>query len=295
MATKPTETPSGAFYGTKGEDWLAHEAVTTPNVDSLFDMSGRVCLVTGGCGWLGSAFCLALAEVGATVIVSSRNLERAQAHAKRLPTPKGDVQAHAGVCIDHLSEQSITDGFQQAVGIAGGVDVLINNAVAVEPGDINTATFDSFAKTQRNNAGLFFLARLLRDHCVQRKSKGSIVNIGSMYGQVASYPDAYTHTNPIGDASPISYHCLKGGTIHMTRHMAAYWAEDKIRVNCLSPGAFPSPKAPQSLVERLNTKLPMKRMGLPSELKGPLLLLASEAGSYMTGVNLTVDGGWTCW
>ena len=85
------------------------------------------------------------------------------------------------------------------------------------------------------------------DHCVERGCGGSIVNIGSMYGQVASYPDAYTHTNPTGDASPISYHCLKGGTIHMTRHMAAYWAADGIRVNCLSPGAFPSPKV-QSVV-----------------------------------------------
>jgi NAD(P)-dependent dehydrogenase (short-subunit alcohol dehydrogenase family) len=73
---------------------------------------------------------------------------------------------------------------------------------------------------------------------------GAIVMIGSMYGQVASYPDTYTHTNPTGDASPVAYHCLKGGTIHMARHMAAYWAADRIRVNCLSPGAFPSPKAP---------------------------------------------------
>ena len=73
---------------------------------------------------------------------------------------------------------------------------------------------------------------------------GAIVMIGSMYGQVASYPDTYTHTNPTGDASPVAYHCLKGGTIHLARHMAAYWAADRIRVNCLSPGAFPSPKAP---------------------------------------------------
>ena len=81
----------------------------------------------------------------------------------------------------------------------------------------------------------------------------------------------------------------------MTRHMAAYWADDGIRVNCLSPGPFPSPKAPEPLIERLVTKLPMRRMGLPYELKGALVLLASEAGSFMTGQNLTVDGGWTAW
>ena len=88
---------------------------------------------------------------------------------------------------------------------------------------------------------------------------------------------------------------LKGGTIHMTRHMAAYWAADDVRVNCLSPGAFPSPKAPKALVTRLEQKLPMKRMGNPAELKGALILLASDAGSYMTGENLTVDGGWCAW
>jgi NAD(P)-dependent dehydrogenase (short-subunit alcohol dehydrogenase family) len=77
--------------------------------------------------------------------------------------------------------------------------------------------------------------------------------------------------------------------------MAAYWASDRIRVNCLSPGPFPSPKAPAQLVERLEQKLPMKRMGTPAELKGPLILLASDAGSFMTGCNITVDGGWTAW
>lgn len=81
----------------------------------------------------------------------------------------------------------------------------------------------------------------------------------------------------------------------MTRHLAAYWAKDNIRVNCLSPGAFPSHKAPAKMVSRLCTKLPMERMGLPTELKVPLVLLASGAGSYMTGQNITVDGGWTAW
>jgi NAD(P)-dependent dehydrogenase (short-subunit alcohol dehydrogenase family) len=84
------------------------------------------------------------------------------------------------------------------------------------------------------------LGKQLRDHCVGRKAKGSIVNIGSMYGQVGSYPDAYTHTNPIGDASPVAYHCLKGGTIHMTRHMAVYWAADQIRASepCAADSTF---------------------------------------------------------
>jgi gluconate 5-dehydrogenase len=127
---------------------------------------------------------------------------------------------------------------------------------------------------------------------VQRNAPGSIVNIGSMYGQVGSYPDAY---QDICGASPVSYHVLKGGIIQMTRHLAVYWARDHVRVNCLSPGPFPSPSAPEGLAERLEVKSPMGRIGQPHELKGALLLLASDAGSYMTGQNVTVDGGWTAW
>jgi gluconate 5-dehydrogenase len=81
----------------------------------------------------------------------------------------------------------------------------------------------------------------------------------------------------------------------MTRHLAVYWASDRVRVNCLSPGAFPSDAAPDTLVTRLEEKCPMGRMGDPSELKGAILFLASDASSYMTGQNLTIDGGWTAW
>lgn len=144
----------------------------------------------------------------------------------------------------------------------------------------------------RTRPGYFLLARRLRDHVVERGVPGSVVMLGSMYGVVGSYPDAYAGVCP---ASPVHYHTLKGGIIHMTRHLAVYWAKDGVRVNCLSPGPFPSEKAPQEMVQRLHTKSPMNRMGQPHELKGALLLLASDAGSYITGQNLLVDGGWTAW
>ena len=83
--------------------------------------------------------------------------------------------------------------------------------------------------------------------------------------------------------------------MHLTRHLAVYWATDNVRVNCLSPGPFPGPQAPAELVRRLKDKSPMKRMGRPHELKGAVVFLASEASSYITGQNLIVDGGWTAW
>ncbi len=81
----------------------------------------------------------------------------------------------------------------------------------------------------------------------------------------------------------------------MTRHLAVYWAKDNVRVNCLSPGPFPSEKAPAELVTRLREKSPMGRMGTPEELKGAVVFLASDASSYLTGQNLVIDGGWTSW
>ena len=114
--------------------------------------------------------------------------------------------------------------------------------------------------------------------------------LGSMYGLVASYPDAYKDLIP---ASSVAYHTLKGGILQMTRHLATYWAADLERVNSLSPGPFPSESANQEMVERLKSYSPMRRMGFPEELKGAVVFLASDASSYMTGQNLVIDGGWT--
>ena len=153
-------------------------------------------------------------------------------------------------------------------------------------------TGEQFQRQLGNLTGYFLLARRLRDHAVKQQRPASIILLGSMYGVVGSYPDAY---EGICAASPVAYHALKGGIVHLTRHLAVYWAKDGVRVNCLSPGPFPSPQAPAGLVERLKTKSPLGRMGLPYELKGAIVFLASDASSYMTGQNLIVDGGWTAW
>ena len=224
------------------------------------------------------------------MIVGSRDPATARSVANELPAPGG--QRHHGVAIDHLAESSIRDGFAAAVSVAGKVDILVNNGHAADGNDLSTVDESEFNEVLRNATGYFLLARCLRNHLVHRGSPGTVVNLGSMYGVVGSYPEAYQDLCP---ASPVSYHALKGGIIQMTRHLAVYWAGDGVRVNCLSPGPFPSPQMPDGLAERLATKSPLRRMGRPSELKGALLLLASDAGSYITGQNLIVDGGWTAW
>lgn len=264
--------------------------MTEPTIQNLFDLTDRVALITGGSGYLGNSFARALAEAGASVVIASRSRERARGIAGDLPSPGG--AAHFGVQLDQLDEESLDTGFDEAVESAGKVDILINNGQKGHPLDLNDVTGEAFSQDLKNATGYFLLARRFRNHIVERQATGSVVMIGSMYGVVGSYPDAY---EGVCTASPVQYHTLKGGIIHMTRHLACYWARDGIRVNCLSPGPFPSGKAPSEMVGRLKEKLPMQRMGQPHELKGSLLLLASDAGSYITGQNLLVDGGWTAW
>ena len=261
-----------------------------PTVQSLFDLSGKTSLITGASGYLGRAMARALAEAGSRVVVTSRDVERAKNAADSLPDPGG--VGHVGLVIDQMDEDSIQRGFAQAVEKTGRIDVLVNNGNQAEAGDIADVTADAFNQQLANATGYFILARLLRDHAVAQERPASVIMLGSMYGMVGSYPDAYAGICP---ASPVGYHALKGGIIHMTRHLAVYWAADGVRVNCLSPGPFPPPRISDDLVQRLKTKSPMRRMGLPHELKGAVVFLSSEASSYMTGQNLVIDGGWTSW
>lgn len=255
-----------------------------------FSLAGRTVLLTGASGYLGHAMSTGLAQAGASVIVSSRSLEKSQALAADLPLI-GKAQ-HYGVQIDHLDSTSIETGFANATQLAGPIDVLVANGHEALAADWKQVTDQQFNRQLQNATGYFLLARQLRNHLVQRSASGSIVMLGSMYGLVASYPEAYQQ---IENASPVAYHALKGGILQMVRHLAVYWAEDNVRVNALSPGPFPSPAASSKMVEKLTLKSPMKRMGQPNELVGPLVFLASDASSYVTGHNLVVDGGWTAW
>lgn len=259
-------------------------------VQQLFDLSDKTALITGASGHLGSSMARALAEAGATVIVTSRDAERAEAVAASLPTPTGT--RHYGVMYNHFDTHRAEQQFSRALELTGHIDVLVNNGHDALADDWTSVTAEQFSRHLQNATGYFILARLVHKHAVQQQHSASIVLLGSMYGQVASYPDAYEGICP---ASPVAYHTLKGGIIHMTRHLAVYWAKDGVRVNCLSPGPFPHERVSSELVARLSAKCPMGRMGRAEELKGAIVFLASDASSYMTGQNLTIDGGWTAW
>jgi gluconate 5-dehydrogenase len=264
--------------------------ISKPTVLELFNLKERVALVTGAGGHLGLPLARALAEAGARVAVTSRDLQRANDVAKSLPYFAGS--AHFGVALDQTDPVSIDSCIATVQERAGYIDILVNNAHEPTSEDWQTISAHEFQGHFANVTGYFLLARHVRNHAVAARRPASIVMLGSMYGVVGSYPDAY---EGLVQASPAAYHALKGSIVQLTRHLAVYWAKDQVRVNCLSPGPFPSNAANRQMVEQLTAKSPMGRMGEPHELKGALLLLASDAGSYITGQNIIVDGGWTAW
>jgi NAD(P)-dependent dehydrogenase (short-subunit alcohol dehydrogenase family) len=260
-------------------------------IHDLFDLRGKVAVVTGAAGWLGSAMSRALAEAGAQVVVTSRSGAQATEFAATLPG-----SGHLGLAFDQDDTDSIPALVAEIVKRTSRVDILVNNAYGGTAPSIDTATAADFDRAYHTGVTAYFLlAREIVFHLRERQAPGSIINIGSMYGVVASYPEAYTD---MGINSPPNYHGLKGGVVHLTRHLAAYWAADGVRVNAISPGPFPSQRVKDELpdfIERLKAKVPLARMGIPEELKGVTVLLASDAGSYITGQNILVDGGWTAW
>jgi gluconate 5-dehydrogenase len=263
-------------------------AKSEPTVAQLFDLTGRTAMVTGASGHLGGAMARALAEAGARLVIASRELARAEAVAAALPNPH--ALRHEGVAMDQFDESSIVAAFAAAVDRVGPIHVLVNNAHETLANDWTDVTGEQFTRQLANATGYFLLARAVRNHAVACGVAASVIMLGSMYGVTGSYPQAFAGRR----ASAAAYHALKGAVVQLTRHLAVYWADDRVRVNCLSPGSFPKLDIPPEQLKPSPWN-PMHRIGQPWELKGAVVFLASDASSYVTGHNLLVDGGWTAW
>ena len=176
---------------------------------------------------------------------------------------------------------------------------MVNNASNGPAGTIESTTLEDFERAYRVNVMAAFqmiqaALPLLRESA-KSTAGSSVVNIASMYGSVSPNPSIYGNS---GANNPPCYGAAKAALIQLTRYAACHLAADGIRVNCISPGPFPAAvylEKDPGFHNRLKDKVPMRRTGEPSELRGPLLFLASDASSYVTGVDLAVDGGWTAW
>ncbi|WP_176012680.1 SDR family NAD(P)-dependent oxidoreductase [Victivallis sp. Marseille-Q1083] len=254
-----------------------------------FSLQGRAALVTGGAGLYGRQITAALAEAGALTFIAARNLEASEAYAAELRQQGLAVRA---IRLDLADESSICRAVETVTAEAGRFDVLVNNAVtrSAIPGgwEQPMAAFD--ASLHVNASSLFFLTRLAAQEMKKQRS-GSIINVGSYMGLLGPNPSNYLGTDMMKHPSPI-YFYEKGGMANFTRFAASVLGTDNIRVNCIEPGGFQSGETDR-FVRNYSSNTMLGRMANGSDLKGVVVFLASEASSYITGVNLPVDGGYT--
>jgi NAD(P)-dependent dehydrogenase (short-subunit alcohol dehydrogenase family) len=270
--------------------------MTHPTVHELFDLTGQVGLVTGGARNLGLDMATALAEAGADVAITSRNLESAQEAARRIAEDTG--RKVIGFACDVRYEDQVEALVDAVLEAFGKIDVLINNAGNV------VSTPDNKPLEQRpieeweftidvNLKGTFLCSKHVVAKAMKRAGQGVIINIGSVAGIGGKDHRVYDDTD-MGGVTP-DYAAAKGGVINLTREMACWLAQYNIRVNCISPGGFWRGHS-ETFTRQYSTLVPMGRMGQDGkEMKGPAVFLASEASSYVTGANLVVDGGMMAW
>lgn len=256
-----------------------------------FSLQGRVALVTAGAGPLfGSSISEALAEAGATVITASRSLESNLEFASELRHRGWD--AH-GMQLDVCNRESILRLHDEILKRFGKLDVLVNSALARDGhagGGFEEQTDEHARRSAEGDfVGLFEICRAFMPDMV-RQRRGSIINISSIYGVVSNDPNLYLDTDM---KQPPTYNFVKAGMINFTRYLACYYGKQGVRANCISPGGYAN-NQPQPFVERYASRVPVGRMLGNEDIKGAVVFLASDASAYVTGVNLMVDGGWTC-
>ncbi len=257
-----------------------------------FLLKGRKAFISGAGGHLGSAMARALAEAGAHVILNGRTAPSLDALRKELAA---DGMEATTAVFDIRDKAALSRFFERCERL----DILVNNAHTGRPGTLDMAKpedfTDGFASGVEGAFNAIRAALPALEAAAQNSAGSSVINIASMYGHVSPDPRIYGDS---GLNSAPWYAAAKGGLIQLTRYLACHLAPRRIRVNALSPGPFPRDaiKAEQKdFIAKLADKTPLGRVGRPDEIAGPVLFLASDAASFVTGVNLPVDGGWTAW
>lgn len=270
---------------------------------SLFSLEGRTAVLTGASGFLGRTMAATLLENGARIVVLGRS-DRLQQSAREWASRYGGdrVSAHQ---VDMYDLDALRATFNRISADERSIDVLVNNAhelgaatgFNVPEGALDASSIDQW---QRNLAGGVFwplIAVQALGTAMRAQGRGSIINVSTMYAEVAPNPKLYEGTTSL---NPPGYSAAKAAMVAFTRYVASFWGPFGIRSNAILPGPFsntdeigPNTVQDRGFLERLEERTCLRRVGRPGELAGALLFLASEASSFVTGHALVVDGGWT--
>ncbi len=268
-----------------------------------FDLSGRIAVITGGAGLLGGQHARAIADAGGRPILWDINGRAARDAAVEIGRTAGPCEAME---VDITAPDQIARALQEILAVHGRVHILINNAAndpKVGPDvDPSWSRLEHFplAQWQRDLSvgltGAFLCSQIIGQHMVE-EGGGVILNIASDLSLIAPDQRIYRQDHleetkqPV---KPVTYSVVKHGLVGLTKYLATYWADKKVRVNAISPGGVYTGQ-PEAFVERLTGLIPLGRMAAKDEYCAAVVFLCSEASNYMTGTNMVMDGGRSCW
>ena len=260
-------------------------------IHELFNLGGRVAIVTGGGTHLGRAMAEALGELGAAVVIASRRRELCERVAAELRDSGIEC---TGLGCDVTVEEQVYSLVDAVVEQHGRLDVMVCNAGgSTTDSYIPNASVGEFKSTMELNATSTYICAQAAARVMIPQRSGSIVTLGSIHGFLGADKRFYEGLDFKRSGPP--YQAAKGAVLNLTRALATELGEYGINVNCISPGQILKDDAPAGFAERAGDDVPLGRSGSPDEVKGAVALLASRAGSWMTGHNLVVDGGRSIW
>jgi NAD(P)-dependent dehydrogenase (short-subunit alcohol dehydrogenase family) len=259
--------------------------------DPLFDVSGRVAIVTGGLGQLGSVYAAGLAERGMRVAVFDIVAG----------SPAEGVRSYEVDITDRAALEEAEQAVERDLGVP---HLLVNNAgldsppdaPAEEVGPFETYPEESFDAVMDVNVKGTLLSCQVVGGAMAREGRGSIVNVSSIYGLLSPVQDLYAFRRDRGETfvKPVAYSVSKSAILNLTRYLATYWATSGVRVNTLTLGGV-FDEQPREFLDAYEARVPLGRMLDAQEALGAVVFLASDASSYVTGANVVVDGGWSAW
>jgi NAD(P)-dependent dehydrogenase (short-subunit alcohol dehydrogenase family) len=277
---------------------------STPDVRAVFDLTDRVAVITGGGGLLGQRHAEAIAAYGGIPVLVDIAVDRP--HLRQDDVTKRFGQRARALQADITRPEAVRDLKDRVLELYGRVDILINNAAnnpKMEPsGAVEFSRLESFPIAQWDAdlavglTGAFLCSQAFGTE-MARRGKGVILNIASDLAVIAPDQRIYRQEHLSEDrqpVKPVTYSVVKTALVGLTRYLATYWADKGVRVNALSPGGVFNDQ-PEAFVRRLSQLIPVGRMACIDEYQGAVVFLCSDASSYMTGTNLVMDGGRSCW